>query len=146
MRISDWSSDVCSSDLYIDNANNDYGAFFSTVADSSRDGVDTLEVSLTTAGDALKNKILDAAENPENTVVTAESIGYLDIQVTDAVGGTLTGSKRDNYNLNSTNDAYSDLLIGQDAKDVLKGLGGNDALFGQGSDDTLEGGDGDDRS
>src|SRR3546814_19342299 len=48
------------------------------------------------------------------------------------------------YNLNSTNDAYSDLLIGQDAKDVLKGLGGNDALFGQGSDDTLEGGDGDD--
>src|SRR3546814_98766 len=129
---------------YIDNANNDYGAFFSTVADSSRDGVDTLEVSLTTAGDALKNKFLDAAENPENTVVTAESIGYLDIQVTDAVGGTLTGSKRDNYNLNSTNDAYSDLLIGQDAKDVLKGLGGNDALFGQGSDDTLEGGDGDD--
>src|SRR3546814_18222444 len=61
---------------YIDNANNDYGAFFSTVADSSRDGVDTLEVSLATAGDALKNKFLDAAENPENTVVTAESIGY----------------------------------------------------------------------
>src|SRR3546814_4098013 len=36
------------SSSYIDNANNDYGAFFSTVADSSRDGVDTLEVSLTT--------------------------------------------------------------------------------------------------
>src|SRR3546814_12712836 len=42
---------------YIDNANNEYGAFFSTVADSGRDGVDILEVRLTTAGRSEKRRV-----------------------------------------------------------------------------------------
>jgi len=127
----------------INNANNDYATFLATVADGDRSSVDTLETSLTLAGDALKSEYLDAAANPENNVVTAASISSLDIQVADDDGGTLTGSSRTEYAA-SSDDQHNDLLIGRGGVDRLQGLGGSDALFGEGGNDILEGGAGSD--
>src|SRR3546814_1979399 len=147
MRISDWSSDVCSSDLVIDNTSGGFdGIFFEgTVTPEqlsfSRDGDDLL-ISIdnnTTPAARVTNHFLggDAAID----FVQPGPAGSYYLTTAEINQIVAAGGGGGEYDQVIEGTAAGEQLVGSTGKDLVKGLAGDDTLFGMSGNDTLPGGD-----